>query len=411
MKYPFLLLVWFLFSGTGHMCARAQSITLSGTVADQETGEPLEFATIGVKGKPLGTISNAQGDFDFHLPAQYRNETLVVMYLGYKSYEAPLWTLLDTQPVNIRLEKSTYLLNEIVVKDSLAAGEILTISLSRVDQNYPDKPFILDAFYRDAKQVGGTYISLLEAAIKIFDEDYRAPRNKSKLRERVALLEVRRSLGYGNKFTTYFDESNLLEELLLNNNVRYRQFPEESVFFESLIRERDSYYNGHEVFVVAHYENYFLRVYIDKATYAIIHLEYENKAEDVIGRKRGMERRFVGIKRTLDFKQYEGKFFLNYILLDSKINWYDLRSGKLRFETVLNQQLLVNHVYTNTTERISTYEKMRSYGLQYQDQPYNKAFWEKYNVIKETPLDKRIREDLEKREGPLEKQFESGGLL
>jgi hypothetical protein len=43
--------------------------------------------------------------------------------------------------------------------------------------------------------------------------------------------------------------------------------------------------------------------------------------------------------------------------------------------------------------------------LQYQDLPYNKAFWDNYNVIKDTPLDKKILEDLEKG-GPLQKQFE-----
>jgi hypothetical protein len=43
--------------------------------------------------------------------------------------------------------------------------------------------------------------------------------------------------------------------------------------------------------------------------------------------------------------------------------------------------------------------------LQYQDLPYNKTFWDNYNVIKTTPLDRHIIEDLEK-ELPLEKQFE-----
>ena len=57
------------------------------------------------------------------------------------------------------------------------------------------------------------------------------------------------------------------------------------------------------------------------------------------------------------------------------------------------------------TNRISIPGKMRRYGLQYQDQPYNKKFWEEYNVVKESPLDKSIIADLEL-DGPLEKQFE-----
>jgi hypothetical protein len=49
---------------------------------------------------------------------------------------------------------------------------------------------------------------------------------------------------------------------------------------------------------------------------------------------------------------------------------------------------------------------MKNYGLQFQDYPYNKEFWEGYNVIKETPIDKKILEDLEKI-APLDKQFEN----
>src|SRR5690606_22449300 len=90
-------------------------------------------------------------------------------------------------------------------------------------ENYPMKPFLLDGFYRDTKKVGGTYISLLEAAVRIYDDDYREPRNRFRLRERVKLIDVRQSLGYENKFTQYFDQDNLLEDRMLHNNSTYRQ--------------------------------------------------------------------------------------------------------------------------------------------------------------------------------------------
>ena len=385
--------------------AGAQKLIVSAKVVDKETKEPLIFATVGILGKPIGTITNMQGDFDFYIPAEYRNNNLVISILGYNNYEAPVWTLLDTKSFVIEMEKSTTVLQEVVVTDSLAGGEILHIALSRIEQNYPMTPHLVAGFYRDIKKIGGEYISLLEAAVKIYDEDYKTPRNKFKLRERVALLEVRRSLGYSNKFTAYFDEDNLLEDLLLHNNVRYRQFPEEEVFFESLEREKDSYYNGHEIFVVSHRKEYKLVIYIDKKTYGIVHLEYENNQQEIIGKKRGLVSKFVNLKRVIDFKEYDQKMYLNFLAVDSKINWYDAKTNELKFETELHQQLLINDINPVPEERIGTTEKMRSYGLQYQDLPYNKKFWENYNVIKESPLDRKIIEDLEK-EGPLEKQFE-----
>jgi hypothetical protein len=384
--------------------AHGQQITITGKVVDRETKEPLPFASVGINGKPIGLISNEQGEFDFHIPADLRNDILAVNMLGYQIYEAPVWSLIGNGPVVIEMQAASVLLKEVIIKDSLRAGEILKIALSRIEQNHPMRPFQLDGFYRDVKKLGGTYISLLEAAVKIYDEDYKEPRNKFKLRERVALLEVRRSLGYSSKFTTFFDKDNLLEDLLLNNNVRYRQFPDEDVFFSSLELENDSYYNGREVYVISNSHDYSLRVFVDKETYGIVHLEYTNDHQDKLERKKGLESRFVKIKRTLDFKFFEGKLFLNYISVTSQVNWYDHETGQLKFETELFRQLLINHIYPKAEDRISFGRKMRSYGLQYQDQPYNKKFWDNYNVIKESPLDKKIIDDLE-RELPLEKQF------
>ncbi|MBS1487925.1 MAG: carboxypeptidase-like regulatory domain-containing protein [Bacteroidetes bacterium] len=396
-----LVLGWLLLSAS---VVSAQKITVSGKVIDSETKEPLPFASLGIIGKPIGVIANEQGEFDFHIPVDYRNDFLSVSMLGYQPHEVPVWSVTTDQPVVIELQAAAVLLKEVVISDSLKAGEIVRLALAKIEDNYPMKPFQLDGFYRDVKKMGGTYISLLEAAVKIYDENYQAPRNKFKLRERVALKEVRRSLGYSSRFTSFFDKDNLLEDLLLNNNIRYRQFPDEDIFFKQLKREGISTYQGHTVFVISLKKDYFLRIYIDRETYGIVRLEYENDHQEKLEKMRGLESRFVKIKRTIDFKLFEGKLYLNYLSVTSQVNWYEHKTGKLKFETELFRQLLVNHVYPNPPERIGLWQKMRNYGLQYQDQPYNKEFWDHYNVIKESPLDKKIIEDLGK-EIPLEKQF------
>lgn len=399
-----LLAILFLLAP---LFVQAQKILVSAKVVDVETKEPLPFASIGILGKPIGTISNLQGEFDFHIPVDMRTGILVINMLGYKTFEAPVWSLLDkaaNEPLVIEMIKSPVILREVVIKDSLRAGEILKIALSRIEDNYPMRPFLMNGFYRDLKKLGGTYISLLEAAVKIYDEDYFEPRNKFKLRERVSLVEVRRSLGYENKFTTFFDRDNLLEDLLLNNNIRYRQFPEEEAFFEGLKREPDSFFEGNEVYVIALNSDYHLRIYIEKKNYGIVHLDYENRQVHSLEKRRDLESRFVKIHRILNYKSIGGKLYLNFIQVTSQINWYEIKTGKLKFETELQRQLLINDVEPNSPNRIPISKKMKGYGLQFQDAPYNKKFWETYNVIKETPLDKKIIKDLE-REIPLEVQF------
>ena len=190
----------------------------------------------------------------------------------------------------------------------------------------------------------------------------------------------------------------------MHNNVRYRHFPEEELFAEKLKREKDSFYNGNEIYVVAYNGEFRSRLFIEKKTYGIIHLEYENNQVEDLEKRRELESKFVKEHRIIDFKSVEGKLYLSFIQVISQINWYEYKSGKLKFETELQRQLLINDIKPNSKERVPISKKMKGYGLQFQDQAYNKTFWENYNVIKATPLDKKIIEDLEK-ELPLEKQF------
>jgi hypothetical protein len=405
MRYAFL--IWLVVLPFTH---KAQEIIVSGKVVDNESKEVLPFATIAIKGKTIGTISNLLGEFDFHLPVEMRNDFLTINMLGYKTFEAPVWSLLDiasSKPLIIEMIKSPVVLGEVTIVDTLRAADILRLAISRIDHNYPMKPFLMKGFYRDLKKLGGTYISLLEAAVKIYDEDYSEPRNKLRLRERVALEEVRRSLGYDNKFTSFFDRDNLLQDLLLHNSVRYRHFPEEELYAENLKREKDSFYNGNEIYVISHQGDFHSRLFIEKKTYGIIHLEYENKRVVSLEKKRELESKFVKEHRIIDFKPVEGKLYLSFIQVISQINWYESKTGKLKFETELQRQLLINEIRPNSQERVPISKKMKGYGLQFQDQTYNQKFWENYNVIKETPLDKKIVSDLEK-ELPLEKQFKDG---
>lgn len=397
-----LFLILFL---TAPFLSRSQDITISARVVDKETNEPLGYASVGLKSIAIGTISNEQGDFDFHMSAEYRNEVMVISMLGYKNFEAPVWSMTGAPQV-IRMEKSPILLEEVVVSDTLRAQDILEIALSRIDQNYPMQPFLLDGFYRDVKKVGGTYISLLEAAVRIYDDSYAEPRNKYKLRESVRLVEVRQSLGYESRFTTYFDQDNLLEDLLLQNNIRYRHFEDGEEVFSKMKREKNSFYNDHETYVISYKVDYFMKLYIDTEDFSIIHMDFEQGFEDEhLGRRNDLVSRFAGIKKSIDYRKFQGKMFPSFISIASRINWYDSETNVLKFETELFQQLLINKVTPNAKERIRSTEKMRNYGLQFQDRPYNKQFWDNYNVIKETPLDQQILKDLEKH-APLKAQFE-----
>lgn len=402
VKKLLLIIVLFL-----PVLAWGQRATISARVTDAETGESLGFASVGIKSQPIGTISNADGEFDFHFPISLRDDTLVISMMGYENFYARLRDVMHSRDTTFTLRKSTVELQEIVVADTLSGGDILRAALAKIDENYPTQPFLLDAFYRDVKKVAGTYISLLEAAVNIYDENYQEPRNKHKLREKVSLLEVRKSIGYESKFTAYFDQANLLEDLLLENTIRYRHIEPDDEFLSTIDREDNSTYDGHEIYVIQTTKDVNLKLYIDKEDFAIIHLEYQTGLGSLdVQKKKHLISKFMGSRKSIDFRRYNGKMYPSFMTMTSSINWYDVRTGALKFETELIQQLLINKVSANVDEKKVDMSgaKMKNYGLQYQDQPYNKEFWDNYNVIKDTPLDQKILKDLEKI-APLEAQF------
>ncbi len=387
-------------------------VTLSGILRDKDTDEPLIFASIGIQDKPIGTISNASGAFDFHIDRQdVTSGIIVISMLGYETLSINISMLDISSPVTFHLMKVPKILDEVIIMDSLSSLEILEIAVNKISINYPNTPFMLDGFYRDLKRVNSTYISLLEAAIQVYDNNYEKPRNPSKLREKVSLVKVRKSLGYDHKFAKYFNQGNLLEEMLTENIVRYYNFPSQTNSEANIKRLPPTVYNNSNVHVLDyHYGNVRLKLFIDTESYAFVRIEQvigskERAISEVLKYKKYLYLdRFVTTQKVIEFKKYQGQYYLNYFTLYKRNQWYNQESKRLDYDMELYQELLINNIKPNTEERIKASLKMKKYSLQYQNMPYDKGFWEDYNVIKQTPLNQKIVEDLEQY-GTLEHQF------
>ncbi len=101
----------FLFAGL----ASAQTGTITGTVRNSETGEPVEGAQISIPGSTMGTLSQANGRFMMlNVPAG--RHTLRVAYIGYATLtEQVVVEPNQTTTMNIQLEPEAIALQEIVV--------------------------------------------------------------------------------------------------------------------------------------------------------------------------------------------------------------------------------------------------------------------------------------------------------
>ncbi len=112
-----------------------QAQTVSGTVTDEDTGEPLPGVNILVQGTTFGTTSDLNGGYDLELPSG--NRTLIFSFVGYRDFEATVPAGQST--LDVVMEEDPLGLDEVVVtglatsvKRSNSANAVGTISAEQL---------------------------------------------------------------------------------------------------------------------------------------------------------------------------------------------------------------------------------------------------------------------------------------
>ena len=109
------------------LAAKAQNITVKGTVVEASTNEPLIGATVKVKGTGTGTVTNFDGEYQLNVD---KNATLVFSSIGYKTVEH---AVNGRTTINVSLADETNDLNEVVVIGyGVAKKGDLTSSISAI---------------------------------------------------------------------------------------------------------------------------------------------------------------------------------------------------------------------------------------------------------------------------------------
>ncbi len=87
----------FIVSGNGYIiivpkletqAIKIQQETITGTVSDAQSGNPLPGVNVLVKGTTTGTSTGNDGSFELTVPSL--QDTLVFSFIGYQSQEVPL---------------------------------------------------------------------------------------------------------------------------------------------------------------------------------------------------------------------------------------------------------------------------------------------------------------------------------
>ncbi|MDZ7625362.1 MAG: carboxypeptidase-like regulatory domain-containing protein [Ignavibacteriaceae bacterium] len=110
MQIKYLLFVVFLIT----IEIFSQTFTLSGRIADAQSGEALPYGNVRVINTALGTAANTNGDYEIKLTSG--NYSLVASYIGYYSDTVTVELKNNLTGVDFILRKTEILLPEIVIK-------------------------------------------------------------------------------------------------------------------------------------------------------------------------------------------------------------------------------------------------------------------------------------------------------
>lgn len=129
-KIHFLL---FLFLCMASIPLAAQDIEVKGVVTEATTNEPLPGVTVRVKGKDIGTVTDADGRYSVKAD---KGSTLIFSTIGMKQIER---AVTSRAPINVAMEEDNIALDQVVVigygtvKKSHLSGAVSSVSAKELN--------------------------------------------------------------------------------------------------------------------------------------------------------------------------------------------------------------------------------------------------------------------------------------
>ncbi len=176
-KLPvFFLLIFMIHSNTVE-CQEVDFI--KGEIINPKDKTPIPFATIIIKNKAKGLISNIDGGFKIPYKFKKLGDTLVISSIGYSSKEVPLLSFNDNLINTIFLPEKIEELDEVTVvaskkKKKMSAEQIVKSAIDNISKNYLFAPFSYIGYYRDYQMKEGKYLNLNESLMEVFDSGFGA---------------------------------------------------------------------------------------------------------------------------------------------------------------------------------------------------------------------------------------------
>ncbi|HUU99892.1 MAG TPA: carboxypeptidase-like regulatory domain-containing protein [Bacteroidales bacterium] len=304
--------------------AQREVTYITGLVIDNESHDPLPFATIGLKNKGKGTVSNSNGEFGLNITPDCINDTLHVSYLGFYGREIPVRQAFGNN-FTIAMSREFIPITEIIIRNQIPQ-EIIYKTLSAISDNYGNTPANLTGFYREGIMKKNELQTYSEAILQIFKSSYSGSLLNDQIKvyksrkienaRRTDTLAIRLKAGLSTSLELD-GVKNLFDFIDRQNITKYSyrvvdiiSFDDESAFEIEFVQKDEideSLFKG--------------TIYINTSDFAILRTEFEinpayiNKMKEtfISSSSRGFSTWPVSVKYSVSYRKVNNRYFLSHV--------------------------------------------------------------------------------------------------
>ena len=416
--YTFIALLCILLCNTSTSVAQERAentVSIKVRVIDDDSGKPLEYASININNTNISTVSNKEGFFTLRIPISARNYQLKVQYLGYINLTTPVITLIDKEDNILRMKAGSIHLSEIEVVSG-DGTRLVREALSLINKNYENDPNMMVAFYRESIKKGSNYISLVEAVLDVYKESYKSYRD-----DQARIYIGRKATDINPNDTIFMKFQGGISDALLLDIAKHPEF----VFGENA----DEYvFNIENIITMDNRPHYVIKfqpfpgiqdilfrgtIYLDVESLAFKRVEFNMNVEDqkdaanIFIRRKPSSMRVTAESASyiVEYVENDGKWYFNYssTAVKFRVRWKQRFFGLFASTYTIFSEIAVTDRYEESVQRFARKERIRSSDVIAEKVEHfiNPEFWGDYTVIEP---DKEITNAIKKLSDKLQRR-------
>ena len=367
-------------------------ISLRGQILDKQSNKALQFVTVGLVEKNIGTVSNNDGVFTLRVSSSLINSTLQISHLGYKTQLIPI-NLLVNQKVEIFLETEFISIQEVIIRN-IDPREIIKKANQSRSSNYNQEPIYITSFYREGVLRNEKYLNYSEAVLKVYKSSY----SRSVESDQVKLIKSRKIVNVDQKDTLVLKIKAGIKSCLSLDIAKALPDFFDPEYMDSYnytkadivsINSRDVYaidFEQKETVIEPLYKG---TLYIDKENFAIVSAKFEinpklvKETDDlfIVKRSRKFAARPEKISYTVSYNLRDGIYYVTHIRGDLVIDF------RKRYHMFYNKfhaflELASCQFDTANVVRFSREEILKTSTVFLDaNYVYDESFWGNFNTI------------------------------